>query len=416
MAMNRWLCVLLVHGVLAHAHAQWNLSRTDAMRVVHATHSDLISLEAWGDYNANSIRNELVTGLWRGSYLDRDLRERSRAAMRERNSVGYVLGGRITWTGSDKVEGHEGWRSLMSLAYHEQMGARFTRDLYALTFFGNADYEGRRADVGPAAVTRIGYQTIGVGMQHARTGSYVRLDFVIGQRYDAVDVKWAGLYTGTDGRVLRATVLGDHYRSDTASSRFGQVNGFGLAVSGRWEKELQRCLQGARISLEVEDLGFASWTATSQRLHKDTILEYSGIRVANILALDDVLIGEDQLADTFGFRYRNGSFSTLLPFLLRAGVRMPVGERWSGTATVDQRNLPGYVPQLAFAGERQFSDRTQAGASLSLGGWGGLRMGAMVRTRVGERLVLEASSPHLPGFFPGSTKGAGVLFNALVAF
>ena len=57
---------------------------------------------------------------------------------------------------------------------------------------------------------------------------------------------------------------------------------------------------------------------------KRAILEYSGIRVANILALDDVLIGEDQLADTFGFRYRNGSFSTLLPFLLRAGVRMPV--------------------------------------------------------------------------------------------
>lgn len=414
--MSRWLCVLLVQVIMTGAQAQWQLSRADRSREIHDGHNDLISVDGWFDYNANSLRNELVAGLWRGSYLDRDLRERTRAVMRERNSVGYVLGGRVTWTGGDSVEGHVGWRSLMSMAYHEQMGTRFTRDLYAITFFGNAGYEGRRADLGPTSVTRIRYQTIGVGMQHARTNSFVRLDFVIGQSYDAADVQWAGMYTGIDGRVIRATMLGDYFRSDTASSRFGQVNGFGLAVSGRWETELKRCMKGTRLSLEVEDLGFASWSGASQRITKDTIIEYGGIEVANLLELDNVIIGEDQLLDTFGLHYRSGSFATLLPFVLRATLRIPVSERWKGSATIDQRNLPGYVPQLVFAGERTFGQRTDAGACLSLGGFGGLRLGVMARHRIGERVLLEASSPHLPGFFLGSARGAGVMFNAMVAF
>lgn len=398
------------------AQAQWQLSRADRAREMHRDRKDLIAVDGWFGYNANSLRNELVAGLWRGAYLDRDLRERTRAAMRERNSVGYVLGGRITWAGSDSVEGHIGWRSLMSVAHHEQMGARFTRDLYAITFFGNASYEGRRADLGPSAVTRIRYQTVGFGMQHARTNSYARIDLVIGQGYDAVDVEWAGLYTGIDGRVIRATVLGEHRRSDTASSRFGQVNGFGLALSGRWETVSRRCMEGARFSLEVEDLGFVGWTSDSQRMTKDTIIEYGGIEVASILDLGNVIIGEDQLLDTFGLRHRNGAFTTLLPFVLRANLRLPLGGDWEGRATLEQRNLPGHVPWIAFAGERTLGPRTGVGACLSLGGLGGLRLGAMVRQRIGERILVEASSPHLPGFLLGPTRGAGLMFNAMMAF
>lgn len=413
--MNRWSAVVALSCSIA-VHGQWSVSRSEQGRTLQGERANLVQVEAWFDYNANSLRNELVAGLWKGSYLDRDLRERSRATMGNRNSVGYALGGRATWLGATGIEGHEQWRSLMSVAYHEQMGMRFTRDLYALSFFGNAGYEARRADLGPTAVERIRYQTIGVGMQHAHSNSYARVDFVIGQSYDAADVQWAGLYTGVDGRVLRASVLADYQRSDTASSRFGQVNGFGLAISGRWETELHRCMEGARFSLEVEDFGFANWTKTSQRLKKDTILEYDGIRVASILDLDYVIIGEDQLLDTFGLRYDQGAFTTWLPFALRAHLRMPLTEVWTWSATLEQRKLPGYVPQLLFAGERNFGDRTQVGACLGFGGFGGLRLGAMVRHRLGERSLLELSSPHLPGLVSGAARGAGLQFGIQYAF
>ena len=106
--MSRALCFLLVQGIVFVANAQWQLSRSDRARELHSEHNDLISIDGWFDYNANSLRNELVSGLWSGSYLDRDLRERTRAVMREPTSVGYLIGARVTCGGGDSVDGHGG--------------------------------------------------------------------------------------------------------------------------------------------------------------------------------------------------------------------------------------------------------------------------------------------------------------------
>ncbi len=372
---------------------------------------NVVAIEASFDYNANSIRNELPIALWKGAYLDRDLRDRSRESLRERNSVGYVLGARATWWGATA---ENKWRTLVSVAHHEQVGIRFTRDLYAVTFFGNAGYEGRRADLGPSATTSIRYQTIGIGQVHMKSGSYWRWDLVAGQSYEDLDVRWASLYTGTDGRVLRAAILADHYRSDTSSSNFGSVHGLGVAVSGRLETRLGRNNDDVRFSIEAQDLGLVNWFG--QALLKDTVIEYTGIGVENILELDNVVIGEDQLLDTFGLRYDNITFTRPLPFFLKAALRAPLGDGWFGSVSVDQRYLPGYVPQLTFMGERRVCMRTEASASLSFGGFGGLRLGVGLRYAMGARTLLHLSSPHLPGFFSGAAKSAGVMFGATVGF
>ena len=372
---------------------------------------NVIAIEGAFDYNANSIHNELPIALWKGAYLDRDLRERSRASMQERNSTGYLITARATWWGART---DNGWRTMVSVAHHDQEGTRFTRDLYALTFFGNADYEGRSADLGPSAATNIRYQTIGIGQHHLKSGSYWRMDIVAGQHYQNVDVKWASLFTGTDGRVLRASILGDHYRSDTSSNKFGSVPGLGVAVSGRWETRLGRNHDEVRFSLEAQDLGLVNWFG--QALLMDTMIEYTGIGVENILELDNVVIGEDQLLDTFGLRYDNITFTRALPFFLKAMVRAPLGDGWIGSASVDQRYLPGYVPQLTFTGERRILLKTEASASLGFGGFGGLRLGLGLRRAVGKHTLLQLSTPHIPGFFSGSAKSAGVMFGATVGF
>ncbi|MBK7383192.1 MAG: hypothetical protein IPI81_07625 [Flavobacteriales bacterium] len=396
--------------LLLPARAQDTLMTVPGVRF-YAAHDHILIAEASADYNANSIRNELVAGLWKGGFIDRDLRERSRDALRERNSVGYVLSARVSYIGP----GTGKWRQLTSVSHQEHMGVRFPRDLYNLTFFGNANYEGRRADLGPAAFTRTQYQTIGFGAQRVDLGHYFRVDLVLGQSIDAVNLKWAGLYTGVDGRVLRASVLGDHWRSDTASSSFGQLNGLGLAVSGRWGMRISRHNQ-ARVDFEVQDLGFVGWGRKSLHLHKDTILEYTGLRVASILDLDNVLIGEDQLLDTFGLRYTQDPFTKPLPFLLRATLSAPLGVGWSGSVQVDQRYLPGYIPQLTFGALRSLGARglAVAGGQLSMGGFGGIRLGASAQRRFGERVVVMLSSPHLPGFLLGGTRGAGLAFSVTV--
>ncbi|MBK8497544.1 MAG: hypothetical protein IPL52_01695 [Flavobacteriales bacterium] len=409
--MSRTLITLAGLAIGSLAAAQDTLRPVGFPLLVNDRWTNVIAMEASLDYNANSLRNELPIALWKGSYLDRDLRERSLGNMRERNSVGYAISARATWWGRTD---ERGWRTMASVAHHEQLGVRFTRDLFALTFFGNANYEERRADLGPSAATAIRYQTVGIGQHHVKSGSWWRWDIVVGQSLDAIDVRWASLYTGADGRVLRASVLSEHYRNDTTGSRFGSVNGMGTAVSGRWETQLGRGRPNVRFSLEARDLGLVNWFG--QALLKDTIIEYTGIGVANLLELDNVIIGEEQLLDTFGLRYDNITFTRPLPFFIEARMRAPLGDGWTGSVALDQRYLPGYVPQLSFTGERRIMNNMLGSATLGFGGFGGLRLGANARYLITDRVLIELSSPHLPGFFSGAAHSAGVLFGASVGF
>ncbi|MCB9183720.1 MAG: hypothetical protein H6591_07355 [Flavobacteriales bacterium] len=400
--MSRAALVLIFLGWHGLACAQPGASQRD--RDLLHRHDAVLRVEGSFDYNANSLLNEVPLELWRGAYLDRDLRGRSRDAMRGRNSLGYTADARLTYIGREQGR----WRSLLSLAHHEHFGARFTADLYNLTFFGNAAYENRRADLGPAAFTRIRYQTIGFGFQDTRSTGYARLDFVIGQSLNQADIRWADLYTGTDGRLLRSKIRGEYLVSDTASNRLGTLNGFGLAFSGRWSIPFRRNT-GLRIELEAQDLGFSAWGPNNLRLDRDTTIAFQGITVDNIFDLDQLIIGEDALLDTFGLRYRTASYATLLPFVLSAAVRASLSPEWDFAFRVDQRNLPGYLPQLQVSAQRRYRS-TDIGASLSMGGFGGLRLGARLTRSFGERVLLTMDTPHLPGLVTARTRGAGFGF------
>ncbi len=384
----------------------------DRLHALIAAHDRALILEGGLDYNANSLLNEMPVGLWRGAYLDRELRGRSRDAMRVRNSAGYLIDARVTYIGPAL----ERWRPEVSIAHHDHMGVRFPADLFNLTFFGNAGYAERRADLGPAAFTRVRFQTIGVGARHVHQSHYARIDLVMGQSHDAADIRWADLFTGADGRVLRANVNGDYLRSDTVNSAIGTLNGLGLSFSGRWQVPIARDMRGTMIEFEAQDFGFCSWGRSSQRLTRDTTLIFEGLTVDNILELDQALLNEQSILDTLGIRFSASPYTTWLPFRLSARLRGMISERWKGSITLDQRNLPGYVPQVAFAAEHAVGTCTDAGLTFSMGGFGGLRLGASASHVINERWLLAASTPHLTAFFTQRTRGAGIAFQMAYVF
>lgn len=394
----------------------WGLQAQDSTLTLrpsesfHRAAKRTLSAEAAFDYGANSLWNELPIALWQGGYLDRELRERSRDALRARNTVGYSIDSRLTYTGPPQGR----WRPTISIAHHDRMGVRFAPDMYNLTFFGNAAYEGRRADLGPARFAHFRYQTIGMGMVDSRAGHMARVELVIGQSVNKADVRWADLYTGIDGRVLRSNIRGEYLRSDTASSNGGTMNGIGLAFSGKWRVPIKPNPHGLQITLEAEDLGFCSWSQQSLTLNRDTTIEFRGITVANILALDEVIIGEDALLDTLGLRYRMNSAATWLPFTLRAMSSLPFETNWTLMAELEQRNLPGFVPQLSIGADRALGKRWNARTQLAMGGFGGLRLGGDATVLIGSRWMLQAGTPHLPAFFTDRTRGAGIWFAANV--
>lgn len=417
MGMNRPFLFLVTVPWAASVLAQSIALPQDALVDLNRGWASTVSVTGALDYNANTVLNELPLAIRRGGYLDRDLRQRSLDKLKpDHNSVGYILEGRVEWMGPACFKLTPNWRPLISVAHHDVAGLSFTKDQYALAFFGNAAYETEKAILAPSSFIQTRYQTIGAGLQHAKTRSFVRLDLVRGQSYASADVQWASLYTSEDGRVLRTALLGDYFASDTAGSGLDRTNGLGAAVSGQWNTRMRIAGKQAILSFGVDDLGLAAWNANSVRIQKDTLFEYTGWEVANIFALDNIVLGEDELLDTFGLRYSTASFTRLLPFRVRIETSMPVSSLWNVGLALDQRNMPGYIPQLTAQASRRLGTRTMLGGTLSYGGSGGLRLGLAAKHRIGKQVLLSLATPQVPGFVSGKVRGLGLSFGIVIGF
>ncbi|MBL7950975.1 MAG: hypothetical protein JNM62_04590 [Flavobacteriales bacterium] len=407
--MNKAASLLLLLSA-SPVLAQPGVLPYDAKVDLDPGYRNTVSLKGLFDYNANTVLNELPLALYRGGHVGRDLRQRSAEALREKgNSVGYVIEGSATWTGAACWSQLPGWRPLVSLGYHDLAGSSFTEDAYALTFFGNAAYEGRTAVLGPSAFERTRYETFGGGMIDQRSGSFVQMHLVRGRSFTDLNVEWATLFTGEDGRVLRSALLGDLMASDTSGSGWDRTNGLGAAFSARWAFTTngERPL---RIGLGVDDLGFIAWNGNTVRLDQDTLIRYEGWHVDDLFGLDAVIINEETVLDTLGLRYDHGSATRLMPFRVYADATMDMCERWRLSLAVDHRHLPGYIPQLTALASRTMGQRTMVGANVSYGGFGTLRVGFAAKHRFGQRVLISFSTPQLAGFATGRVRGLGLVF------
>ncbi len=279
-----------------------------------------LTIDMMGMYDSNALRNDLVVGLWKGGDLSRDVRELSQQALQGHNRAGYEGSFRTSYTWGASLFGDKSMRPLVSVGYRDLMGMRFTDDLYNLTFFGNAAYEGKTAVLAPSAQEEQRYQTIGVGMKAAGSETYLRLDLVNGQYLNAVHLKQADVYTAEDGRYIQADLDGTWSTSDTSVQSFS--NGLGLGLSAGVQMNGRLFGRRLKVFLEVNDLGFIAWNGGSQRLVKDGVERYDGVYVDDIIDLDGALVGEGQLRDTLGLNTSGGGFMRPLPTRVRASFSL----------------------------------------------------------------------------------------------
>ncbi|MGV3636583.1 MAG: hypothetical protein ACO1NQ_02945 [Flavobacteriales bacterium] len=411
--MRRWAWAGVTWLVAMPAVGQVTLP-FDARVDINPGFRNTFALSGLFDYNANTVDNAFPLAILQGGFVQRDLRQRASEGLKERgNSAGFVLGGRVQWTGAACWTQHPNWRPIISVAHHEQSGLSFTADQFDLTFFGNSNFQERTAVLAPSAYHQIRYQTVGAGVLDQTSGSYVRLDVFRGQSMARADVRWASLFTGADGRVLRSALLGDYVASDTAGSGFDRTNGLGAGLSARWAFTARRG-PGIRYGLAVEDLGLIVWNKNSVQVDKDTLIRYQGWQVQNLFALDAVLVNEQAVVDTFGLGYRSGRVAQLTPFRLSADLSLPLNDRHRLVVLVEHRHLPGFIPQLTAQVSRVLGTRTMLGASLGYGGFGGVRLGASAKRRIGEHVLITLSTTQLPGLLTTRVKGIGMLVGVSV--
>lgn len=362
-------------------------------------------------YDANSLRNDLITALWRGGTISRELRQRSEGTTTKDNRAGYLLESVLSYSWGDPLFGNGSMRPRLSVAYHDVLGLRYADDLYRTTFFGNGDHENDWLELGPSAFEKVRYQSFGFGFEDTKSRSYLMVQLVSGQDLTAARIDRADLFTATDGQYLRLELEGNYARSADDGIADWRSRGMGAAMSFRVNAPLPIGKRALAFSLGVDDLGAISWNDQSLRVPRDTTILYEGIRVDDVLDIDGVLIDRDGLQDTLGLGYEAGAFLRPLPTKLYASLAYDCAFAMRYKAEIDVRNLPGYSPHAVFSARHAYRNNAFC-AEFSFGGFGGWRAGLGAERVFGKHFLLELRTPNVIGMVSANARGRALMLGA----
>ena len=404
-----WSAIAQVSDSLSHPSMQPDARSFWAWPPPNADH--YLRFEAIGMFDSNTLRNDLVLGLWQGATLDRETRQRSQGRTGQLSRAGYSLEAQLTYAWGDSLWGNGNMRPRLSVAYHDVLGLRFSDDLYHTTFFGNADRENAIAELAPTALEQIRYQTFGFGFEDIGTRSFLMLQLVNGRSLNAARIDRADLFTATDGRYLSLDLEGNYARSDTAAHPGSSSNGIGAALSAEVNLLFKFCQREASFTFGVQDLGAIMWNRNSLRIPKDSILVYEGIRVDYVFDLSASITGPTDLQDSLGLGYRRGAFLRPLPTRMNARLRVKCAHQFELSAEADVRNIPGYYPHGTVAVAHSFAGRNTIRGEVSYGGFGDWRTGVGYRRSVCKNLMVELLAPNLIGLLSDRARGRALACN-----
>lgn len=370
--------------------------------------TNMVTLSGEGDQQGNSIRNELLADLLMGRDLDRSTRERSWGKSRTGDRFGYALAAGLSWTGKQMQGKFQGWRPMVSLEHAEVLGVRYTRDLYALTFFGNARYEDRTADLSGTAHLNLRHQSLALGLVDPVKGRYFQFAVVKGQYLSESRLDDLTLFTERDGRALVLDMDVTYRQSDTTSASLATWNGLGASISGAWSWTLDAEPGPLWFQVGVKDLGFIGWSDRALTTRQDSAINYEGFEVEDLFDLDAVVLGEDQLLDTLGLRPVHGALLRPLPFRANAVLATDPTAPWQAGIGLEQRYLPGFTPQATLTGARRLGQVVRVSVNLGYGGFGGFRAGVAGQLRLGGHVLADLTLGQVAGYVDTQQRGLGM--------
>ncbi|MBP8822480.1 MAG: hypothetical protein KBH07_02405 [Flavobacteriales bacterium] len=378
------------------------------VQTAHWSHRLTITSEA--GYDSNVLDNALVWGLVQGENLSRDTRLHGLEALGSNNRLGLAVQGTATLTWQDNLFGWENWMPRISLSHRDLLGIRFTKDAYDLTFFGNAPFEDRVANLGPSAFEQVTFQTLAFGMEHRTTGTFLEAGVVNGMHLNTGKLNQADLYTAPDGRFLNLELDGHYERSDTAENQLSK--GLGLVINLQWSHRFHGLGGVQKLTCSATDVGFVVWGPRSLSASKDSSIHFEGMRVENIMDLEGLILDEHRLQDSLGLGYSPGGTTKLLPARFAAELQFgplltlrSARQQQAFVVSVDQLVLPGHLPHASLRWNTALFHVLMATVGVSNGGSGGLRAQTGLEAAIGQHLQLGVALPNVIGLFSDQANG-----------
>jgi Family of unknown function (DUF5723) len=378
-----------------------------------------------GDYdiNSNAITNQFTQKFYTGGYINEELKNLVLSRIKNENRIGgNINSGIFAAFKSDPYGKYKNISLFFSVRDRSHFDAQFSKDLFKIGFYGNADYAGKTANLSHFNLNLIRYQQLQIGVYSKSDSAAhwgIGVSFLKGEQYLSIAAKKAELFTSIDGQFININTDFSIARSDTAHTGMAAFNGYGASLEIFFEAPFQTRFGASKIASSISDLGAIRFNKQSQLAQQDSMLHYQGFQINNLFDLRDSAIfkREKDSVKNMVTPFKKKAFAVTLPAVFDLSLETKLNRYFSlkeGIRYVFNANnkMLVYVKGYFYIHPKWILSTT-----FGYGGYGTFNFGISTSVKLPKKFIIRAGSNNLEGFIvPKKTTGQGAYFTLIKQF
>jgi hypothetical protein len=363
------------------------------------------SFDGWA--HSNSINLPFNFALLRNDFIDDDTKQTASEDLHSKNVFedGYNVRLFGSW-GADTFLFKSPALLGVDYSFGNFSSGQFTDQLFNTVFYGNAYYAGQTADFSGSNEYNFQYSRIGFSLQKNfrskksfwQAGAKISLLGI--HSATRLDMKQGSLFTEQNGEYLDASYNFEFTVSDSSNHGNLQSDGEGGAIDllVSWMNQSQH----SRVTVYVNDLGFAAWNKKSLNYSADTSVHYEGVEINNFLSHDDGPLfqyNEDSLIKYTGTKVNMGARTFALPVGFAIVYEQTLTHKMVLQSGISYRPYPDLLP-LIFVKPKWIINRSfEVAAIASAGGTARYALGFEMMALLAHHYKIILGSDNILGIF-----------------
>ncbi len=336
--------------------------------------SHSLEVRAEFDYFSDHVQNSLVTNSIFGGFSDRNSLKDMVSDMDGYNTVGGWFDAGLRYRAfSDSVKMKKNRSIFLEFGTAGFGFTAFPKDVFHLTFLGNADRLGETMNLSGLNSAYMTYQYAGLGLMNESTGSYISFNLINVQDYFSTEVDELTLFTAADATELALDYNGSVMLSDTSAAGFLVNSGTGLALNARYNVQMPS--NNDIFSIELRNVGASLLNERTLHLEADSSWQFTGVAIEDLFSSDNPL-STITLEDSVSYSSEQERQLILMPSDLRSTYYHSINSKDHLAFSLGKRFFSEHRAELGFNYLHRESEKIGYNIGISYGGYGGFRVNA----------------------------------------
>lgn len=377
-----------------------------------------VSLKTEFDAGSNHINADMVSHLFFGGYINKEMKDKALNKALGFNRAGAYFNYNVhTFFSAGKKKDKISFFIAAKQQYLIHGG--YTKDFFQLAFYGNKPLAGNTANLSGSNINTITFNEFKAGVLFKKVDSTAKIGISLsvlqGNRLIYFDFgKNSSLFTSSSydqivfNSNLNVTI------SDTSQKKWYQLNGIGASTDIYFETAYKSKLGKMSIlSVNINNFGFIHWLRNSVKYTTDTTLNFTGYHINSIYDLKDSTLNKINADSTFKkiTNARKGEFNINIPTNLILYNKIFFGNMQFSLGTGFRYIFnANYKPYIFTEPAYQFTSRFQGTLHLGYGGYSLFNVGFSIMYQTAQWHFYIGSNNLQGWVLPKISYGQGFFF------